>query len=171
MSSSHFYTFVCCCKRGSAFHVHGSGRRAFAFAFHVILAFLYLRLSRHAGICFSRTREIVPRIRGVEFSPEKGWSLQKGRGTQMPSLFLSALSITRLMAPRRNTCGVEVLSEYVYIFLSSLRFPVARVFGTRQLFLVTGTICGGLSFFMGLCVTRTAAEDKDSGKELCGLFL
>jgi hypothetical protein len=25
--------------------------------------------------------------------------------------------------------------------------------------------------FMGLCVTRTATEDKDSGKELCGCFM
>jgi hypothetical protein len=84
--------------------------------FIVILAFLYLRLLYQAGIFFLRTRECVPRIRGVKFSPEKGWSLQKGRGTQMPSLFLSALSITRLVAPHRNTCGVEVFPEYFYIF-------------------------------------------------------
>jgi hypothetical protein len=41
----------------------------------------------------------------------------------------------------------------------------------RQPFLDTGSICRELSFFNGLYVTRTAAEDKDSEKELCGLFL
>jgi hypothetical protein len=99
-----------------------------------------------------------------DFNPEKGWSLKKGRGTQMPSLFLSSLSITRLMAPRRNTFGVEVFPEYFYSSLSSLRLPVARAFGARQIFIVTGSICRGLSLFMGLCVTRTAAGRKDGGE-------
>jgi hypothetical protein len=80
----------------------------------------------------------------MDLTPNGVWFLRGGRGAQMPLLDIHVVAalvhpctsaapphprapLPWLMAPHRNACGVEVFSEYVYVSLSSLRFPVARL--------------------------------------------
>jgi hypothetical protein len=68
-----------------------------------------------------------------DFSPEKGWSLKKGRGFRRQPLPFFTIQ-PRLMAPRLNACGVEVFSESAYSFKIAPLSCRARLWDAAALF-------------------------------------
>jgi hypothetical protein len=172
MSSSRFYTHVCRGKWESGFLIRESFCRYSTVGIMTISMVRTCAAHSRRGFPFFKRGKTFARRKGrsntafifdifraksrSDFSPEKGWSLKKGRGFKRQPLPFFTIQ-PRLMAPRLNTCGVEVFSEHFYIYFSSLRLPIAHASGARQFFMETGTICRELSSCLEYFITRTAA--------------